>query len=86
VLLALRESGAPIAFAAFDPAFPGVYPVRVARADLARALFDELRPHSREDRVLVAVEGNRALFEALASVGAELRHSLYRMGAGLGPA
>lgn len=87
VVLALREPaehGEPVAFAAFDPAFPGVYPVRVTRVGLARPLFDALRPHAREDRVLVFVEGDRALYEAVAAAGAELRHALYRMGAAIG--
>ena len=83
VLLALREAGEPAAFAAFDPAFPGVYPVRVARGELARPLFDALRPHASVDHVNVAVEGDRALFERLQAAGAELQHAFYRMGARL---
>jgi hypothetical protein len=38
---------------------------------------------AREDRVLVFVEGDRALYQAIAAVGAELRHALFRMGAAL---
>jgi GNAT superfamily N-acetyltransferase len=83
VLLALREADAPVAFAAFDPAFPGVHTVRVAYDEATRALFDALHPHAREDRVFIFVEGNRALLEALERVGAERRHSLFRMGAPL---
>jgi ribosomal protein S18 acetylase RimI-like enzyme len=77
------DDGTPAAVAAFDPAYPGVYPVRVSRADLARPLFESLRFAARHERVNVFVEGDRPLYEALRSVGAELRHAVYRMGASL---
>lgn len=83
VLLVLREGDVPAAFAAFDPAFPGVYPVRVARANLARPLFDAFRPHARVEHVNVFVEGDRELFARMQNAGAELQHAIYRMGAGL---
>jgi GNAT superfamily N-acetyltransferase len=85
VLLALRSGGSSlVAFAGFDPAFPGVYPVLLARVELARPLFDALRPHARAPHVNVFVERDRALFDRLAAVGAELQHATYRMGAPLG--
>jgi GNAT superfamily N-acetyltransferase len=82
VLLGLREDSEPVAFAAFDPAFPGIYPLRVARVDLARPMFDLLGSHasSGEDRVFVVVEGDRALLDALMAVGASVRHAFLRMG------
>jgi GNAT superfamily N-acetyltransferase len=89
VLLALAEGGRladggrVVAFAAFDPAFPGVYPVRVARVELAAALFDGLRAHARVDELNVFVEGDRGLYETLRGAGARLEHALYRMGATL---
>ena len=83
VLLALREGDALVAFGAFDPAFPGVYPVRIARPELAGALFDGFRTRAATDDVNVFVEGDRALFEALTRAGAQLNHALYRMGATL---
>lgn len=84
VLLAMRDDHRlPVAFAAFDPAFPGVYPVRVTRVDLARPLFLALRTHARLDSVKVFVEGHRALYAALRAVGGQLHHALYRMGAPL---
>jgi ribosomal protein S18 acetylase RimI-like enzyme len=83
VLLGLREAGAPVAFAAFDPSFPGVYPVRLARVELARPLFDALRPHGRDGLVQVFVEGDHALYAALRACGAHVRHATYRMGASL---
>jgi GNAT superfamily N-acetyltransferase len=80
VHLALREGGVPVAFGAFDPAFPGVYPLRVARVSLARRLFDAFRPHARHDQVHVFVEADRGLYDALRDVGADLRHAVFRMG------
>jgi ribosomal protein S18 acetylase RimI-like enzyme len=80
VLFTLRERGEVVAFGAFDPAFPGVYPIRVARAELAGALFDGFRAHAKGDDVNVFVEGDRALFERLHAAGARVKHSLYRMG------
>jgi GNAT superfamily N-acetyltransferase len=92
VILSVREAAAPAAFAAFDPSFPGVYPIRVARPDLARPLFDGLRAHAREDRVQVFVEGDRALAEAMQGRGARVHIAMFRMGGspgalrpGLGP-
>lgn len=84
VLRALREAGTPVAFAAFDPAFPGVYPVRLARVDLARPLFEGLRPHARAAHVQVFVEGDRPLYDELVARGAQVRHAMYRMGSAPG--
>jgi hypothetical protein len=70
----------------FDTAFPGVYPVQVARVGYARPLFDALAPAARQDRVIVTVEGDRGLYEALMSAGARLNHAVFRMGARLAPA
>ena len=83
VLLGLREAGAAVAFAAFNPALPGVYPVRLARVELARPLFDGLRGNARDGLVQVSVEGDHALFDALKACGAQVRHATYRMGAAL---
>ncbi len=83
LLRALRERGVPVAFAAFDPAFPGVYPLGVARAPLARPLLELLRPHAREDRLLVTVEGDASLRAALEGAGARVLHRFFRMSAPL---
>jgi GNAT superfamily N-acetyltransferase len=83
VLLALRDRDQVVAFGAFDPAFPGVYPIRVARAELAGALFDGFRAHAKGDDLSVSVEGDRALFERLRAAGARVNHSFYRMGGSL---
>ena len=82
-LVALLDGSAPVAFGAFDPAFPGIYPACVASPDVARSLLEACRPHARHDHANVTVEGNRALYAALSAAGAELRHALYRMGASI---
>jgi GNAT superfamily N-acetyltransferase len=85
-LVALREEGSVVAFAAFDPAFPGAYPFRVARAELARPLLDACRIHAelaRFDFVRVAVEGDASLKDVLCAVGAEISFALVQMGAAL---
>ena len=46
-LIALREGERFVAFAAFDPAFPGAFPFRVRRPALARPLLEAMR--SRRD-------------------------------------
>jgi GNAT superfamily N-acetyltransferase len=79
VLRALQEGGAPVAFGAFDPAYPSIYPFRVTRVGLARALLDVFRPQARHPDVHVVVEGNRAVAAALLGVGGELGHSTFRM-------
>jgi GNAT superfamily N-acetyltransferase len=87
VLLGLREASAIAGFAAFDPAFPGVYPFRVARPSLARPLLDALRPYAdlaRFDFVRLTVEADPVLNEALCEVGAELAFALYQMGGPIG--
>jgi GNAT superfamily N-acetyltransferase len=86
VLIALREEGAPAGFAAFDPAFPGAYPFRVARPELARPLLDAIRPHARMDQfdfVRLTVEGDRPLADALKAAGAEVSFELVQMSAPL---
>jgi GNAT superfamily N-acetyltransferase len=80
VLVGLRAAGLLVGFAAFDPSFPGVRPVHVARVEFARTLFEGLRPHARHDHVHVTFERNQALLEALTSLGAKVRHAFYRMG------
>jgi DNA-binding NarL/FixJ family response regulator/GNAT superfamily N-acetyltransferase len=84
VLAALRDRRAAIVgFTAFDPSFPGAYPFRVARPELARMLLEALRPHARHADLIVAVEGDASLAHALVSAGARVEHELVRMGAAL---
>ncbi len=80
VLVASYDGASPVAFGAFDPSLPGVYPTCVAHADLAPLLLDSFRPHARHEHVHITVEGDRALYEALRATGADLRHAFHRMG------
>ncbi|MGH7437752.1 MAG: GNAT family N-acetyltransferase [Polyangiaceae bacterium] len=83
VFLGLREAGAPVGFAGFDPAFPRIYPIYVERVELARPLFDGLRLLARVSQVKVLIEGNRALFDSLQTSGAQVEQERYRMGGAL---
>jgi GNAT superfamily N-acetyltransferase len=84
-LYALYREGVPVAFGGFDPNFPGVYPVCVARTSFAHPLFRAFRRHARHEHVHVTVEGDRALYALLRAAGGELRHAFVRMGAALTP-
>ncbi|MCY2959266.1 MAG: GNAT family N-acetyltransferase [Planctomycetota bacterium] len=47
VLAQLVERGAVVAFARFNPSFPGCFPFRVAAPELARPLIESLAAHAR---------------------------------------
>lgn len=81
VLVALRDGGALVGFAAFDPSFPGAAPLRLARPDLARAMLEALRPHARPEHASVRlfVEGDPRLVEALRQCGARVVLEALRM-------
>ncbi|MCL2449771.1 MAG: GNAT family N-acetyltransferase [Polyangiaceae bacterium] len=83
VFAALRDDGGTCAIAAFDPGFPSIHPIVVARPDYAPALFDALFPHARQPEVYVPVEGDVALATAIRRGGAKLRHEILRMAAPL---
>ena len=83
VFYACYANGAPVAFAGFDPSLPGIYPIRAQRTDLLPALLGALRGHALHEHVHMAVEGNRALYEALHAAGGQLRAATFRMGARL---
>jgi GNAT superfamily N-acetyltransferase len=81
--LVLRRGDRTVAFAGFDPGYPGLYPFCADEPDLARPILDALRPHARVDEVPISVEGDRRLFERLRDHGATLEFATYRMGAAL---
>ena len=86
VMCGLSESGAIVGFAAFDPGFPMVYPLRVVRPSLARPLLWSLRRHADEARfdfIRMNIEGDRPLYEHLRAAGAELTFALYQMSSAL---
>jgi GNAT superfamily N-acetyltransferase len=83
-VLALREGGEPAACAAFAPQFPGAAVFCVARAGLARPLFEGCRAHAdlaRFDFIRLVVDSDRALVDALVAVGAKITFELFQMGA-----
>jgi ribosomal protein S18 acetylase RimI-like enzyme len=83
VFVALRDDTGMCALAAFDPAFPGIYPIAVTRPGYARPLFEALFPYARQPHVNIFVEGNDALSDALRNRGAKLHSEIFRMGAPL---
>ena len=77
VLLQLRDRElAPVGFAAFDIAFPGMMPFRVARPALAATLIAAMRKHAKHEHVGVAVENDEALAGMFIDAGAEVRRQL----------
>jgi GNAT superfamily N-acetyltransferase len=83
VFVALHQEGRTCALAAFDPAFPVIYPIAVTRPEHAKTLFEALRSYARQPHVNVFVEGNAALADALRSSRAKLNFETLRMGASL---
>lgn len=86
-LVTVRDDAAVIAFAAFDPSFPGAATFCAARPDLAASLLAAMRAHAdpRFEFVRVTVEGNRALADAVLALGAERTFEILRLGAPLDP-
>lgn len=84
-MIALRdEKGALIAFAPFDPTFPGT-PMLHGPADLAPALVEAVRHHAdpQFDFVRLCVEGDRALADALLALGGETVFEILRLSASI---
>ena len=72
VLLMLEEANEVVGAAIFHPHFPGAYPFRVARPELAVPLLLAIRPHARNTDTLVnlMVEGQPNVAETLVAAGA----------------
>lgn len=70
-----------VGYASFDPRFPGAFPFRVARPDLAGDLLDAMREHALPalDFVRVLVEDHDALAALLQSRGAVAEMTLVHM-------
>lgn len=79
VLAGLLEEETWVAFAAFDPDFPGAFPFRVARADLGPALLRVLRPHAVQEAMGVVVEDDPSLADLLARAGARVHMRITHM-------
>jgi ribosomal-protein-alanine N-acetyltransferase len=85
VIMALRQRDEPVAYAVFDPTYPGIYPIAMTAPELARPLFESLHPHARHTYVYVTVDGDRALADYLRAAGGELLFEILRMGGPLAP-
>jgi GNAT superfamily N-acetyltransferase len=81
VVLRARRGGETTGVIGFDPAFPGAPLFRARSLADARALFEGIRPHKRDehDSFRAIVEANEPLAEELVSVGAERLLSLLHM-------
>ncbi len=75
VLQLLEERGEAVGAAVFHPDFPGAYPFRVARPELALVLLRALRPFARahHDSLNVVCEGQPAVADALVAAGATVK-------------
>ncbi len=82
VLMQLIEREAPIAFARFDPAFPGCFPFKVQTPDLVRQLLEALAPHAREGDpwIQMVVEDDEATAALLLACGAHETLEIVHMG------
>ena len=80
-ILGLFEDGACVAGTVFDPTFPGAYPFRAARPDLAFALLRATRPYARptDSYVRVVSEGEPAIADALIAAGGRVIHDTVHM-------
>lgn len=84
VLVAVHapDGGGPVAFAAFDTSFPGAYPFKTLRPDLAGNLMRACHAYAELDKhdfVRLTVEGDRPLYEALTAGGASLLFALLQL-------
>ena len=75
VLIGLFDEDIVLGATVFDPTFPGAYPFRVARPELALVLLDALRPYVRKGDPLVnvVVEGQPDVADALIAAGATVK-------------
>jgi hypothetical protein len=83
LLFALRERGtrAIVGFSRFAPGFPGSFPFRVSRTDLASVLLDTLPSHSHpeHDWLMLTVEDDADLVRAIEATGARTTMRLLHM-------
>jgi GNAT superfamily N-acetyltransferase len=81
IVLRIDEGSAIAGVAVFDPTFPGAFPFRVARPELARALLEAMRAHKREahDHVRFVAEDDEPLLAAMLAAGAERTMDVFHM-------
>ena len=84
VLIGLFDEETVLGATVFDPTFPGAYPFRVARPDLALVLLDALRPYASPTDTLVnvVVEGQPDVADALVAAGATVKLETLHMSSG----
>ena len=81
VLMGLFDGDTVVAGTVFDPTFPGAYPFRAARPDLAFALLRAIRRYARPSdlHVKVVSEDQPAIADALIAAGARVVHDIVNM-------
>ena len=81
VLLMLEEGNDVVGAAIFHPHFPGAYPFRVTRSELALPFLLSIRPHARATDTLVNVmiEGQPNVAAALVAAGAVVHMEVVHM-------
>ncbi len=80
VFLALRQGEEIVAFAAFDPSFPGAMPFFAARPAIARAMLEAMRPYALSEHSFVRlVVEHGVVLSAMTAAGAEAVLEMLRM-------
>lgn len=81
VLQMLEEGGEVVGATVFNVDFPGAYPFRAARPELALVLLRALRPYARahHDSLNVVCEGQPAIADALIAAGATVKLDLVHL-------
>ncbi len=87
VLMMLEEAGCVVGATSFVPDFPGAYPFRASRPELAFALLQALRPHARPIDVQLGVvtENQPAVADALVAAGGTVKLDILHMKGALPP-
>jgi GNAT superfamily N-acetyltransferase len=83
VIVAGLRADEPLGLAAFDPNFPGIYPIRVAAPEVAGPLFAFLHAYATKPHVHIVVERDSLLRNALVARGGTLHESFHRMSGAL---
>ncbi len=85
VLVSLHEDGALVGATVFDPSFPGAYPFKVVRAELALPLLRALRPHARpeHDIINLVAENRSDIADVITAAGGVVRVTTLRMNGAL---
>lgn len=81
VLMMLEEDGRVVGATSFAPNFPGAYPFRVARPELALVLLRAIRPHARpvDLQLGVVTENQPEVADALIAAGATAKLEMLHM-------